>query len=78
MEGKAGLDVLGAAHAVEDTDQLKRARKPETRDAIGRHALDGLPGKPDAAGVRTQHARNQIERRGLAGTVGTEQADNLA
>ena len=36
------------------------------------------PAKPDAAGIRTQHARNQIERRGLAGAVGTEQADDLA
>ena len=37
-----------------------------------------LPGKPDAAGIRTQHAGDQIERRGLAGAVGTEQADDLA
>ena len=58
--------------------ELERAREPAVVNFVRLASEDGLAVKPDfAAGVRV-HARNDLEQRGLAGTVRANQSGNRA
>ena len=78
MKGEARPDIFGTIHAVEHAYQLKGPPQTETRDAVRRHPRNIVPGKTDRAGIRTQHAGDEIERRRLARSVRTQQPDDLA
>ena len=53
-------------------------RNAEAHDGMRLHALDGLPGEPDVAAVRNVAARDQVEHRGLARTVGADEPHDAA
>src|SRR5271155_4855156 len=57
---------------------LKCPRDAEAADLIGGFLIDALPGEPDLTGSDWLGPCDQTEYRGLARTVGTHQADNLA
>src|SRR5262245_64501618 len=59
-------------------DQLERAPDAAPADRIGRQAIDPLAGKGDRALVGREHAGDQIEQRGLAGSVRPDHRENLA
>ena len=88
--GRARLERLGR-HAVHLRDEAQRFRggQPiEEREILGHDAdapldLDGIGGRIDAenadvAGRGTQQAREALDRRRLAGAVGTEEAVEAA
>ena len=78
LERQPRLDVLAAIHAVEHADELEGPRQAKPRDPVRGKAGDVPAHQADGAGIGTQHARHQIERRRLAGPVGAEQAHDLA
>ena len=78
MKRQSRLDVVGAIHAVEHAHELEGAREAEAGDLVRRHPGDVAPVEADDAGIRRQRAGDQIQRGGLAGAVGAEQADDLA
>ena len=66
LECEPRLDVLAAVHAVEHADELEGARQSEPRDLVGGEARDVPAHEADGAGIGTQHAGHQVERRRLA------------
>ncbi len=65
-------DVLADAHVEEDLEVLEGPREAEPREREARPAGDVLVGEPDAAGIGREHAADQVEERGLAGTIGAD------
>ena len=78
LEREPRPDVLAAVHAVEHADELERPRQSEARDLVRSKTRNVPAHQADGAGIGTQHARHQVERRRLARAVGPEQAHDLA
>ena len=62
----------------EEHDVLERARDAEPDDRCARLAQEVLAVEDDAAGVRLVEARDDVERRRLAGAVRPDQPGDLA
>jgi hypothetical protein len=52
-------------------------RNAQPRDALGRQPLKAVAAKPDVAGVGAVDARDKLEKRALAGSVGADHRDGL-
>jgi hypothetical protein len=77
-KGEASADIFGAIHAVKHAHELKGPAEAETRNAVRRHSRNVLACETDRSGIRTQHAGDEIKRRGLARSVRPQQPDDLA
>ena len=69
---------VGELAGAEDASALGHERQPQARDALGREAVDALPGKDDAAATRRREAKNGAHRGGLAHAVAAQQRRDLA
>ena len=77
LEG-AHHHVLEHRHLGEGLELLEGARHAEPADLVGPESGDGMAVQQHLARVRRLKAREQIEERGLARAVGTDDADQLA
>ena len=75
---EGGQQVLAHRQAAEQPRHLERAHQPAPRDLVHREAADALAGELHLAGVGRVDAGDEIDQRGLAGAVGTDQAADLA
>src|SRR5947207_12592512 len=75
---RADQNVLHHAEIAEDAAKLKRTREAIGRDLLRRIAGDGLAVETDLAGIGPVEPGDQIEQRGLAGTVRAYDADQIA
>src|SRR5438094_8634165 len=75
---RADQHVVDHAHAGEWAVVLERAHHPARSDAMRRQAEDRLAGEAHLAARGRESARDQIERRGLAGAVRADHAEDLA
>ena len=57
---------------------FRHVGKARFHDLVGAHALDAAALVQDVAGLGLQQAGNGLQGGGLAGTVGTDQGDDLA
>ena len=71
-------DVLHHAHRLNELHMLKGARDAPGRDAPKVDASQGLAPEPDLAGIEGNDAGQQVERRALAGAIGSDQAQDTA
>jgi hypothetical protein len=71
-------DVLEGGHVVEQPDVLERARDAELGDLELLALAQAVPEEPDAARRRLIDAGHDVEAGCLAGTVGSDQAQDLA
>src|SRR5215216_2303578 len=78
FQGAAGHDVVQRRHAFEQGDVLERARDPAARSLEWAHLCAGQPLEGDAALLRLVKAVDDVEHRGLAGAVRTDDGTNLA
>jgi hypothetical protein len=62
----------------EQADVLERARDTPDRALRGPRIVDWLAFEHDAPGIGGQHAGDEIEKRRLAGAVGTDQRMDVA
>src|SRR5262249_27819856 len=69
--------VLPRRQLPEETDVLERPRDPSARDPVRWQAGDVLVLVPKAAGARRREARDDVEQRGLAGSIGSDEAEQL-
>ena len=76
-EGQPGLHVLHAIERGQHAHELECPGEAQPGDLVGRQPVDGLSRQPDGAGIRLQGAGEEIERRRLARTVRSDQADDL-
>ena len=72
----ADHDVLEHAHAEENLQVLERARQAAARELFRRKRGHLLPGKANAAGSGQVQAGDEIEQRGLAGAVRTDDRED--
>ena len=77
-EGKTGEHVVEAAQRPQHADQLEGPCDTQARDVMGCHPGDRLAFEADVAAVRLERARDQVERRRLAGAVRTDHTEDLA
>jgi hypothetical protein len=70
-------DIVVDREGVEHALDLQGAGEPEPADAVRLHAGDVTAEEGDASGVRGEQAGDQIEERGLAGAVGTDDGVEL-
>src|SRR5262249_55692922 len=70
-------DVLQDRHACVEAEILERACNAQSNDLVGTQTIYALAGKSNAARRQVVEASDTVEERGLAGTVGTDQATNL-
>src|SRR5215208_1486295 len=70
--------VLADGHVREQREVLERPRDPTVHDAVRADAQHVVAVEDDATGVGPVHARDDVERRRLAGAVRADQADDLA
>src|ERR1700722_6998619 len=56
---------------------LERPHQAEASDRRGLQPVDPFAFEPDLAGMRFEKATDEVERRALAGSVRTDQAQNL-
>src|SRR6266404_6123891 len=75
---RAADDVVERRHAPEGAHHLPRPGHAETADALGPGARDVGAVEGDAPLVGMHVAGDAVEERGLAGAVGTDEADDLA
>ena len=75
---RAQQDVLFHRELRKDADILESAGDAEVRDAVCRAPNQLLAKQADGANLRPEYARDQVEHGGLAGSVRTDQADDLA
>src|ERR1700744_5634411 len=71
-------EILGDRHAAERPRDLKTARNAAAGAQMRRQARDVLVAKHNGVGFGTERAGNAVDQRGLAGPVGTDQAEALA
>ncbi len=69
--------VLEHRHARKQAQVLERARNTGTGDAMRRPLRDGPPHEAHVTRARRIGPRDDVEHRGLAGTVRTDHADDL-
>ena len=69
--------VLGHAELAEDRRFLRQVAQPQAGAAVDGQALDGLAVQQDLPGVVAQQANQHVERGGLAGAVGAQQAHDF-
>src|SRR5690242_8723682 len=69
-------DVLKHAHAAEETDVLKRACDAGCGNSVRAQTRDVASIETDGAGIRSIDAGDEIEKRGLAGTVRADDGDD--
>ena len=74
MRLDADLDVVEDGEVIEEADVLERPRDAQAGHAVGGQVGDVLAVELDRAGRRRHHAREQVEQRGLASPVGTDDA----
>ena len=80
----AGAAVAGHHHvfqgagAAKQADVLEGAGDAHGRNAVGRLPVDGLALKRDGARIGRVHPGNQVENRGLARSVGPDEAGDFA
>src|SRR5262245_16205457 len=72
------VEVLEHGHARERLRNLKAPNDTEPRPLVRGQARDVTPLEQDAAAVRRQGARHAVDQGGLAGAVGSDQAQALA
>jgi len=77
-ECQARDDVFQAGGRRQHAHKLEGARNAGLRDAVRRQHRDGPAFERDAAAVGRGSAGDKIERRRLAGTVGSDQPENFA
>ena len=71
-------EVLARRHADEQLDALERARDPEPRPLVRRHAREVVAVEGDRAAVGPEQPEQAVEERGLARAVGPDEPDELA
>src|SRR6185503_9085372 len=71
-------DVFEHGHAREEPDVLKRSRDAAAGDLIRTQTVDALAVEEDRTGSGLIDAGEQVEDRGLAGAVWTNQTEDLA
>src|SRR5207247_7455341 len=71
-------DVVERGHPLEQGDVLKGARDAAERSVIGAHARAHRSLERDAALLRVIEAVDDVEHRGLAGTIRADDRPNLA
>ena len=77
--GEAGdHHVLEHRHAAEELRDLEGPPDAEPGEAAGGQSLHPAPAHQHVPGVDPEMAGQQVDRRCLAGAVGTDQADQLA
>ncbi len=74
----ADHDVVERAHAEEDLQVLERAREAAPRQLLGHEAGDVLAGKPHPPLRRQVEAGHQVEQRGLAGAIRSDDREHQA
>ena len=72
-----GEQVLAHGGALDEPHVLEGPAHAERRPLVDAEAGHVLPPVPDAAGVGRVEARDHVERGGLPGAVGTDDADDL-
>ena len=75
---QADGDIVDDRQVAEQADVLKGSRHAEARILLGSISRDVLAAEDDPPAARLEHAGQQIEGRGLAGTVRSDEADELA
>src|SRR5271168_3993863 len=70
--------ILDHRHAFEGARNLEAARNPAPRAHVRRQPRDVLAAKDHGRGLGTEGTGNAVDQRGLAGAVGTDQAEALA
>src|SRR6516165_8469262 len=70
--------IVRAAQTVEQVDDLKTARDAGLDPTVRRPARHVVLVEDDLPGVRVQQAAEQINERGLAGTIGADQRQKFA
>src|SRR5205823_1184421 len=71
-------EVLEHGQAGEELEVLERAGQAQPGPAVGREGQEVVRLEVDRAGVGLEHTAHTVEERGLAGAVGSDQADDLA
>ena len=72
------IQILFHGHVQEHMAAFRHVGKARFHDLVGAHALDAAALVQDIAGLGLQQAGNGLQGGGLAGTVGTDQGDDLA
>ena len=70
--------MIGHGHPLEELDALEGAADPEAAPFPHRHPVDPSAVEHDGAVIGVLHARQAVEQRRLARTVGTDEAHGLA
>ena len=78
LERAPGHDVVERRHALEQRDVLEGARDAAARRVVGPHARARMTLEGDAAFLRVIEAVDDVEHRGLAGAVRTDNGADLA
>ena len=76
--GEGELEVLAQRHRLEEARDLEGARDAERCDLLGGPAGDVLAVEQDGAGRRREEAGEQVEERGLARSVGSDEGVDRA
>ena len=74
----ASVDILAGRHLGKERGQLKRSRQSPLADGVRGQSRYVLAGKAHAARGRLHDAGDEMEQRGLAGAVGSDDGANLA
>jgi hypothetical protein len=74
----ADQDVVDDGLVLEDREVLEGAGDAEAREGVRRQSREILPVKKDLAAGWPEHRADQVEQRGLAGAVRSDQAADLA
>src|SRR4029077_11725816 len=72
------VEVLAHSHTGEEPSAFRGVGYAEPRDFLGPHVVDRLSTKADLAARRAVEATDGAQRRGLAGTVASDERDDLA
>jgi hypothetical protein len=75
---RADEHVVEHGHVRAELEILERAGDPQAHHAVRRLAQEVLSLVAHSAGVRLVQARDDVERRGLAGAVRADQSRDLA
>ena len=75
---QAHLDVVEHRHVAEQAQVLERASQTHARNLVGRHADNLTARKHDGAALGRDDARENIQQRGLARTVRSDQRMHMA
>src|SRR3954463_1806486 len=70
-------DVVVHREEWEEPPTLEDVSNTELGAAVSGRAVDALPFKGDAAGARSQQARDRIHQRRFAGAVGSQHGDDF-